>query len=104
MHGALVNNQKGCYQSYEPEIREKEKYTNDDIHLLKRKMKTILTIAGSDTSAGAGIQQDLKTITALGNYALTVPTALTAQNTLGVKSIMAVPDEVLEAQLDAIFC
>ena len=103
MHGALVNNQKGCWQSIEPEKREKEKYTNDDIHLLKRKMKTILTIAGSDTSAGAGIQQDLKTITALGNYALTVPTALTAQNTLGVKSIMAVPDEVLEAQLDAIF-
>lgn len=66
-------------------------------------MKTILTIAGSDTSAGAGIQQDLKTITALGHYALTVPTALTAQNTLGVKSVMAVPDEMLEAQLDAIF-
>ena len=66
-------------------------------------MKTILTIAGSDTSAGAGIQQDLKTITALGHYALTVPTALTAQNTLGVKSIMAVPDEMLEEQLDAIF-
>ena len=66
-------------------------------------MKTILTIAGSDTSAGAGIQQDLKTITALGHYALTVTTALTAQNTLGVKRIMAVPNDMLEAQLDAIF-
>ena len=42
-------------------------------------MKTVLTIAGSDTSAGAGIQQDLKTITAMGLYGLTVPTALTAQ-------------------------
>ena len=65
-------------------------------------MKTILTIAGSDTSAGAGIQQDLKTITALGHYAVTVPTALTAQNTVGVQRIMAVPDDMLRAQLDSV--
>ena len=65
-------------------------------------MKTILTIAGSDTSAGAGIQQDLKTITALGHYAATVPTALTAQNTVGVQRVMAVPDDMLRAQLDSV--
>ena len=65
-------------------------------------MKTILTIAGSDTCAGAGIQQDLKTITALGHYAVTVPTALTAQNTVGVQRVMAVPDDMLRAQLDSV--
>ena len=65
-------------------------------------MKTILTIAGSDTSAGAGIQKDLKTITALGHYAVTVPTALTAQNTVGVQRVMAVPDDMLRAQLDSV--
>lgn len=65
-------------------------------------MKTILTIAGSDTCAGAGIQQDLKTITSLGHYAVTVPTALTAQNTLGVHRVMAVPEDMLRAQLDAV--
>lgn len=65
-------------------------------------MKTILTIAGSDTSAGAGIQQDLKTITALGHYAVTVPTALTAQNTMGVGKVMTVPEDMLRAQLEAI--
>lgn len=66
-------------------------------------MKTVLTIAGSDTSAGAGIQQDLKTITAMGLYALTVPTALTAQNTLGVRKVMAVPEDMLRAQIDSVF-
>lgn len=67
------------------------------------KLKKILTIAGSDTSAGAGIQQDLKTITSLGHYALTVPTALTAQNTVGVQKVMTVPGDMLQAQLDSIF-
>ncbi len=65
-------------------------------------MKTILTIAGSDTSAGAGIQQDLKTVTALGHYAVTVPTALTAQNTVEVRKVMAVPEDMLRAQLEAV--
>lgn len=69
---------------------------------MEKPMKTILSIAGSDTSAGAGLQQDLKTITALGHYALTVPTALTAQNTMGVTRVMAVPDDMMEAQLDAV--
>lgn len=65
-------------------------------------MRFVLSIAGSDTSAGAGIQQDLKTITALGHYALTVTTALTAQNSLGVRAVMPVPVEVLGAQIDAV--
>ena len=48
----------------------------------------ILIIAGSDSSGGAGIQADIKTITALGGYAMTAITAVTAQNTLGVKSVL----------------
>ena len=50
--------------------------------------KTVLTIAGSDSSGGAGIQADLKTMTALGLYGMSVITALTAQNTTGVYSIL----------------
>lgn len=65
-------------------------------------MKTVLTIAGSDTCAGAGIQQDLKTVTSLGHYAVTVITALTAQNTVGVQSVMTVPADMLQAQLDSV--
>ena len=66
-------------------------------------MNTVLTIAGSDPSAGAGIQQDLKTITFMGLYALTVPTALTAQNTRGVQRVMAVPEDMVLSQLESIF-
>lgn len=61
-----------------------------------------LTIAGSDPSAGAGIQQDLKTMSAIGVYGATVITAITSQNTMGVKSVMAVPAEVVRSQLDAV--
>ena len=50
-------------------------------------MKTVLTIAGSDCSGGAGIQADLKTITAYGMYGMSVITALTVQNTLGVSAV-----------------
>ncbi|HEV7380807.1 MAG TPA: bifunctional hydroxymethylpyrimidine kinase/phosphomethylpyrimidine kinase, partial [Dyadobacter sp.] len=64
---------------------------------------TVLTIAGSDSGGGAGIQADLKTIAALGAYGTSAITALTAQNTLGVKAIHAVPAEFLEQQLDAVF-
>ena len=66
-------------------------------------MKTVLTIAGSDSSGGAGIQADIKTMTANGVYAMSAITALTAQNTIGVKSIMEVTPEFLEEQLDCIF-
>lgn len=66
-------------------------------------MKTVLTIAGSDSSGGAGIQADIKTITAHGLYAMSAITALTAQNTTGVYGIMEVTPEFLENQLDCIF-
>lgn len=61
-----------------------------------------LTIAGSDSSAGAGIQQDLKTMTKVGVYGATVITAITSQNTLGVKGVMPVPAEFVKSQLDAV--
>jgi hydroxymethylpyrimidine/phosphomethylpyrimidine kinase len=62
-----------------------------------------LTIAGSDSSGGAGIQADLKTFAACGVYGASVITALTAQNTKGVAAIHAVPAEFVSAQLDAVF-
>lgn len=65
-------------------------------------MKIVMTIAGSDSSAGAGIQQDLKTITHMGCYGATVITAITAQNTKGVSSVMPVPAEVVRAQMEAV--
>jgi hydroxymethylpyrimidine/phosphomethylpyrimidine kinase len=61
-----------------------------------------LTIAGSDSGGGAGIQADLKTFGALGLYGVSVITAVTAQNTLGVTAIHSVPAEVVAAQLDAV--
>lgn len=66
-------------------------------------MKTALTIAGSDSSGGAGIQADIKTMTAYGVYAMSAIGALTAQNTTGVYGIMETPPEFLGSQLDAIF-
>lgn len=65
--------------------------------------KTALTIAGSDSSGGAGIQADLKTMMAHGVYGMTAITALTAQNTVGVRSVLEVPPEFLGEQLDAVF-
>src|SRR4030088_2224254 len=62
-----------------------------------------LTIAGSDSSGGAGIQADLKTFAALGVYGASVITALTAQNTQGVSGIHPVPAEFVTAQIDAVF-
>jgi len=65
-------------------------------------MKRILTIAGSDSGGGAGIQADLKTITLVGGFGMSVLTALTAQNTVGVKGIHSVPPEFIGQQLDAV--
>jgi hydroxymethylpyrimidine/phosphomethylpyrimidine kinase len=62
----------------------------------------VLSIAGSDSGGGAGIQADLKTAAALGCYGMTAITAITAQNTCGVSMIHAVPTEVLAAQIDAV--
>ncbi len=62
----------------------------------------VLTVAGSDSGGGAGIQADLKTITLLGGYGMSAITALTAQNTLGVKGIHEVPAEFVARQMDAV--
>ena len=67
------------------------------------KQKTALTIAGSDCSGGAGIQADLKTMTMNGVYAMSAITALTAQNTTGVRAIQESTPDFLKQQLDAIF-
>lgn len=62
----------------------------------------ILSIAGSDSGGGAGIQADIKTITMLGGHAMTALTAITAQNTLGVQAIHQLPTEMILAQLDSV--
>ena len=66
-------------------------------------MKTALTIAGSDSSGGAGIQADIKTMTMNGVFAMSAVTALTAQNTTGVTAILNATPEFLGQQLDAVF-
>ena len=66
-------------------------------------MKTALTIAGSDSSGGAGIQADLKTMLMNGVYGMSVIAALTAQNTTGVRDILEVPPNFLREQMDAVF-
>lgn len=62
----------------------------------------VLTIAGSDPSGGAGIEADIKVITAHGCYAMTAITALTAQNTCGVRGVHIVPPEFLRSSLEAV--
>lgn len=66
-------------------------------------MKVVLTIAGSDTSCGAGIQADIKTFEAFGVFGVTVITVLTAQNTKGVTDIISIDPQFVKAQLDAVF-
>lgn len=66
-------------------------------------MKTVLTIAGSDSSGGAGIQADIKTMTTNGVFAMSVITALTAQNTIGVQGIYEVTPDFVNLQIDSVF-
>lgn len=66
-------------------------------------MKTALTIAGSDSSGGAGIQADIKTMSALGVYGMSVITSIVAENTCRVISVYDVPTETIEDQIDAVF-
>ena len=96
------------YDSHEPrqkEMKEISDYyiTDFDSFCFKTKMKTALSIAGSDSSGGAGVQADIKTMTMNGVYAMSAITALTAQNTLGVRAISEVSPEFLKEQLDAVF-
>ncbi len=69
---------------------------------MPRKLPIVLTIAGSDSGGGAGVQADLKTITVLGAYGACAVTALTAQNTTGVRGVLEVPAEFVAAQIDAV--
>ena len=70
--------------------------------VIKKKYHRVLTIAGSDSGGGAGIQADLKTIGANGCYGMSVITALTAQNTVGVTGIHGVPTEFVWQQMEAV--
>src|SRR3954471_21324989 len=65
-------------------------------------MKTALTIGGSDSSGGAGIQADLKVVSVLNVYGMTAITAVTAQNTLGVKDVVEMSPEMIRKQIDAV--
>ena len=65
-------------------------------------MKKVLSIAGSDSGGGAGIQADLKTFAALGVHGMTAVTAITAQNTLGVTAIQGMDPSIIMAQIDAV--
>ncbi|MBE7048902.1 MAG: bifunctional hydroxymethylpyrimidine kinase/phosphomethylpyrimidine kinase [Ruminococcaceae bacterium] len=92
------------------ELRQKEIKEISDYYItdfgsfcFKTKMKTALTIAGSDSSGGAGIQADIKTMTMNGVYAMSAITALTAQNTTGVRAILESTPEFLKQQIDAVF-
>ncbi len=78
---------------------ESDKMTEQELKTYRR----VLTIAGSDSGGGAGIQADLKTFAAIGSYGMSVITALTAQNTIGVTSIHAVPGVFVQQQMEAVF-
>lgn len=69
---------------------------------VKMKYNRVLTIAGSDSGGGAGVQADIKTISACGCYAASAITAITVQNTLGVKAVHAIPVEIIEQQIEAV--
>src|SRR3954451_13252472 len=66
------------------------------------RVRTALTIAGSDSGGGAGIQADLKTFSALGVFGMSALTAITAQNTVGVRAVFELPPDIVAAQIDAV--
>lgn len=73
-----------------------------EANMTPKSYATVLTIAGSDSGGGAGIQADIKTISAMGGYAASAITAVTVQNTLGVQAVHPVPLEILAGQIDAV--
>lgn len=82
------------------------RYTKCQSRFIMKKNKLyrcVATIAGSDPSSGAGIQADIKTISALGCYAISIITALTAQNTQGVQAIQEIPPGFVQQQMDSVF-
>jgi hydroxymethylpyrimidine kinase/phosphomethylpyrimidine kinase/thiamine-phosphate diphosphorylase len=106
--GAVIKSGADCIavvsavmDSPRPHLAAKELNFLFNCHL-PRPQGRVLTIAGSDSGGGAGIQADLKTITLLGSYGMSAITALTAQNTCGVSAIHAVPPEFVAAQIEAV--
>ena len=83
-----------CFICMQPNIRVL-------LHI-QMKYTTVLSIAGSDCSGGAGIQADIKTISALGCYAASIVTAVTVQNTCGVKNIYPIPAQIVKQQIQAV--
>ena len=69
---------------------------------MKKKYNKVLTIAGSDSGGGAGIQADIKAISAMGCYAASAITAVTVQNTIGVQAVYPLPLNILAGQIDAV--
>ena len=76
--------------------------TGEYVGTMKKRYNTVLTIAGSDSGGGAGIQADIKAISAMGCYAASAITAITVQNTLGVQAVHPVPLDILRGQIDAV--
>ena len=93
------------HEAKQIEMRSEADYYISDYERFawNKAMRTALTIAGSDSSGGAGIQADIKTMTMNGVYAMSAITALTAQNTVGVRSILESTPEFLKDQIDAVF-
>ena len=94
-----------AYEKGQDKVKEIADYYITDFKsfCMPSSMRTALTIAGSDSSGGAGIQADIKTMTMNGVYAMSAVTALTAQNTLGVRAIFDSSPDFLKKQLDAVF-